>query len=120
LYQSVKPMHSFYKQLTNEIKFSCKGNGAFRWSAIWAILSAYSCPSRSLDASGRSCYFMRETLCLLQTCDGYVLAYPARRFALNKDQFKMILHIPDRNQNRMDCSFFGTARSSEEPGMEQI
>jgi hypothetical protein len=44
-----------------------------------------------------SFYFMQETLCPFQTCEGYVLAYTARRFAVKEFNLCWVPHTLDNN-----------------------
>jgi hypothetical protein len=98
LYQSMELMHSFCKHSTNNISASLKGERSF------SMIRDLRDPSRMISPKSFALcfknvfYFIQETLCTLQACECYVLAYIAWHFALKKFNLRWVPHTLDNNQ----------------------
>jgi hypothetical protein len=113
-------MHSFCEQLTNDIRISRKGNGAFRWSAIWATAPAYSCPGVcSMLREGPATSYERRCACL-RLVTAMCLRILHDVLLWTKISLSWFCTFPTGIKNRMECNFFGTAQNFEERGTERI
>jgi hypothetical protein len=114
-------MYLFCEHSTNGTSASLKGEQNF--SIICDLNDSYKTISPKPFAL---CFrnvlsFMQKTLYLLQACEGYVFAYITGRFVVKKVQFVLGFGQSRRqSKSRKDCTFFGTARSSDELGTERI